>query len=114
MCLQSGDKVFPRETISQNVVHGLEIERLLDFGVWGKVEMEQDQEWDEGRKENIYEEISAVFSQSSGERMILPVTRLIVAIYTSRTTSTSDSYIYHARGGSKIGLPPKPYRPPFI
>jgi len=111
VCLQSSDKLFSREAISQNVVHSLEIERLLDFGVWGKVEMEQDQEWDEGRKEKIYEGISAVFSQSSGERMVLPVTCLIAAIYTSRTTSALDAD--DARGGSKIGLPPKPYGPAF-
>ncbi len=36
-------------------MHSLKVERLLDFGVWGKVQMEQDQKWDDGRKEKIYQ-----------------------------------------------------------
>lgn len=55
MRFQSGNKVFPRKPISQNVVHSLKVERLLDFGVGGKVEMDQDQEWNEGGKEKIYQ-----------------------------------------------------------
>ena len=101
MSLQSGDKVFPRETISQNVVYGLKIERLLDFSVWGKVEMEEDQERDEGRKEEVYPSMSAMANPIVRQHAMLPTSK---ASHRKSTMDFSRKLLdfYHACGEAPI------------
>lgn len=39
--------------VMYQIVGGLEIEGLLNFGVWRDEEMEEDEGWDEERQENV-------------------------------------------------------------
>lgn len=52
--LKAGGDVFEREAILDYVMRGLDVERLLDFGVGSDEEMEEDEGWDEGIDDNVF------------------------------------------------------------
>lgn len=41
------------QPVGQNIMYGLDVERLLDFGVWSDEEMKEDQGWEEKSENRI-------------------------------------------------------------
>lgn len=43
------------DAVADDIVHGLEVERFFDFGVWGEEEVEENGSWDQYGEEVIDE-----------------------------------------------------------
>lgn len=59
--LQFADAIRKEEvtnTISEDIMCGLDIERFLNFGIWSADEMEEDQSRDQCRDDYVYREVS--------------------------------------------------------
>lgn len=50
-----GVDVCNGESVSEDIVRGLDVEGLFDFGVWGNEEVKEDKAWYEQREGSIWE-----------------------------------------------------------
>lgn len=68
--------------ISEDIVCGLDIERLFNLGIWSANEMEEDQSRDQCRDDYVYTEVSlfSILEEDAGEGWDTPTSCLMLCI----------------------------------